>query len=125
MGLSKEEMNLDTIWERFKDFCKLQLNEVCTWFDLLTSFCQGNKNIEKWYNAVQVQINLAKSPPKTDKILHQDIFWFFLQDGDFMSRTITEGSVDLHKLPASRVRQLAKKLRELQSHCMPHQASCQ
>ena len=27
-GLSKEEMNLDTIWERFKDFCKPQSNEV-------------------------------------------------------------------------------------------------
>ena len=61
------------------------------------------------YNAVQVQINLAKYPPKTAKILHQDIFWFFLQD-DFMSRTITEGSDDLDKFPASRVRQLMKKL---------------
>ena len=28
-GLSKEEMNLDTIWERLEDFCKLQSNEVC------------------------------------------------------------------------------------------------
>ena len=27
-GLSKDDMNLDTIWERFKDFCKLQSNEV-------------------------------------------------------------------------------------------------
>ena len=27
-GLSKEEMNLDTIWERFEDFCKPQSNEV-------------------------------------------------------------------------------------------------
>ena len=26
--LPKEEMNLDTIWERFEDFCKLQSNEV-------------------------------------------------------------------------------------------------
>ena len=27
-GLFKEEMNLDTIWERFEDFCKPQSNEV-------------------------------------------------------------------------------------------------
>ena len=27
-GLSKDEMNLDTIWERFEDFCKPQSNEV-------------------------------------------------------------------------------------------------
>ena len=27
-GLSKDDMNLDTIWERFEDFCKLQPNEV-------------------------------------------------------------------------------------------------
>ena len=38
-GLSKEEMNLDTIWESFEDFCKPQSNEVCAQFDLLPSFC--------------------------------------------------------------------------------------
>ena len=27
-GLSKDKMNLDTIWERFEDFCKPQSNEV-------------------------------------------------------------------------------------------------
>ena len=51
LRLSKDNMNLDTIWERFKDFCKLQSNEVHVQFDLLTSFHQGNKSIDKWYNA--------------------------------------------------------------------------
>ena len=51
-----------------------------------------------------------KIPPETAKILHRDIFWFFLQDEEFVSRTISDGSVDLDKFPASRVRQLAKKL---------------
>ena len=51
-GLSKEDMNLDTIWERFKTFCKLQSNEVHAWFDLLTSFHQGNKSVNEWYNVV-------------------------------------------------------------------------
>ena len=107
-GLSKEEMNLDTIWERFKDFFKLQSNKVRAWFDLLTSFCQGNKSINKWHNAVQEQVNLAKYPPKIAKILHHGIFWFFLCDGVFVSRTITEGSVDLDKFPTNGVRQLVK-----------------
>ena len=62
-GLSKEEMNPNTIWERFEDFCKPQSNEVRARFDLLKSVCQGNKSINEWYNAVQAQINLAKYPP--------------------------------------------------------------
>ena len=60
-------------------------------------------------NAVQMQVNLTKYPPETAKLFHQDIFWFLLHDEDFMSRTITEGSVDLDKFPASRIQQLAKK----------------
>ena len=64
-GLSKDDMNLDTIWERFEDFCKLQSNEVHAQFDLLTSFHQGNKSVNEWYNAVQVQVNLARYPPET------------------------------------------------------------
>ena len=43
------------------------------------------------------------------KILHRGIFWFFLKDEDFVSRTINDGSVNLDKFPASRVHQLAKK----------------
>ena len=50
----------------------------------------------------------CKYPPKTVKILHRDIFWFFFCDEDFVSRTITEGSVDLVKFPTSRVRQFVK-----------------
>ena len=108
-GLSKDDMNLDTIWERFEDFCKPQLNEVHAWFDLLTSFHQGNKSVDEWYNAVQVQVNLARYLPETAKILHLDIFWFFLCDEDFVLRTIMEGSIDLDKFPTSRGSQLAKK----------------
>ena len=54
-GLSKEDMNLVTIWERFEDFCKLQSNGMHAQFDLLTSFHQGNKSIDEWYNAVQAE----------------------------------------------------------------------
>ena len=59
---------------------------------------------------VQAQINLAKYPPETAKILYRDIFWFFLKDEGFVSKTINEGSVDLDKFPASRACQLAKKM---------------
>ena len=52
----------------------------------------------------------SKIPPVTVKILHRDIFWFFLRDEDFVSRTISDGSINLDKVPASRVCQLAKKL---------------
>ena len=77
-GLSKNDMNLDIIWERFEDFCKPQSNEVHAQFDLLTSFHQGNKSVDEWYNTVQVQVNLVKYLPETVKILHCNIFWFFL-----------------------------------------------
>ena len=66
--------------------------------------------MDEWYNAVQAQVNLARYPPETDKILHCDIFWFFMKDEDFVSRIINGGSVDLDKFPASKVCQLAKKM---------------
>ena len=65
--------------------------------------------MDEQYNCVQAQINLAKYPPETAKILHRDIFWFYLQDEEFVSKTINEGSADLDKFPASKMCQLAKK----------------
>ena len=109
-SLPKEDLNLDTIWDRFEEFCKPQSNEVRATFDLLTSFCQGNKSVDEWYKAVQAQANLAKYPPKTAKILHHETFWFFMRDEDFVSRMINEGSVDLENFPASKVCQLTKKM---------------
>ena len=32
---------------------------------------------DEWCNAVQGQVNLAKYPPVTAKILHHDIFCFY------------------------------------------------
>ena len=39
----------------------------------------------------------------------------FLRDEDFVSRTINDCSIDLEKFPASKVRQLAKKLESSKS----------
>ena len=66
-GLPMDQLTLEIIWGRFEDFCKPQLNEVQARFDLLTSFRQGNKSVDEWYNAVQAQVNLAKYPLKLQR----------------------------------------------------------
>ena len=85
-------------------------NEMRARFDLLTSFRQGNHSEDEWYNTVQAQVSLAKYPPETASILHQDIFWFFLKDEEFVSKTINDYNNDLDKFPASKMRQLAMKM---------------
>ena len=70
-NLSSNELTLDIIWGKYEEYCKPQSNEVRARFDLLTSFCQGNRSIDEWYNAVQAQVNLVKYPPKTAKISTQ------------------------------------------------------
>ena len=72
-----------------------------------TSFRQGNHSVDEWYNAVLVQVSLAKYQPETASILHRDISFFFLKNEEFVSKTINVGNVDLEKFPASKVRQLA------------------
>ena len=59
--------------------------------------------MDEWYNAIQAQVNLAKYPPETAKILHHDIFWFFMKDEDFVTKTINEGNVNIQKFPAGKV----------------------
>ena len=46
-GLSTEELTLDTIWERFGEFCKPQSNELRAQFDLLINFWQGNRLMDE------------------------------------------------------------------------------
>ena len=77
-NIPKDTLTLDMIWNKFEEFSKPQRNEVRAHFDLLTSFHQGTRNVDEWYNAVQAQVNLAKYPPETAKILHRDIFCFFI-----------------------------------------------
>ena len=115
-NIPKDALTLDEIWNKFEEFSKPQTNEVRAHFDLLTSFHQGTRNVDEWYNAVQAQVNLAKYPPETAKILHRDIFWFFMRDEDFITKTINKGNVDIQKFPASKVCQLAKKMESSKSH---------
>ena len=99
------------IWNKSEEFCKPQTNEVRARFDLLTNFRQGDMSVDDWYNAVQAQINLAKHPAETAKILHRAICWFFLKDEEFVSKTINDSNIDLERFPASKVRQLTKNFR--------------
>ena len=71
-------------------------------------------SVNEWYNAVQTQVTLAKYPQETAQILQRDIFWFFLKDESFVSKTLNEGHVELSKFPASTVHQLAKKMESSQ-----------
>ena len=66
--LPQDELCLVMIWNKFKEFCKPQTNEVRARFDLLTSFRQGDMSVDEWYNAVQAQIILAKYPAETAKM---------------------------------------------------------
>ena len=45
-NLTSDELNLNVIWERFEEFCKLQSNEVRARFDMLTSFRQGERSVD-------------------------------------------------------------------------------
>ena len=108
--LPTDNLCLDIICAKYEDFCKPEGNEVRARFDLLTSFRQGNRSVDEWYNAVEAQLSLAKYPLETASILHRYIFWFFLKDEEFVSKIINNSSIDLEKFPMSRSRQLAKKM---------------
>ena len=71
-------------------------------------------SVDERYETLQTQVGLAKYPKETAEILQRDIFWFFLKDESFVSKTLNEGHVELSKFPASKVRQMAKKLQSSQ-----------
>ena len=102
-GLTDVDLTLETLWNKFEEFCKPQSNEVRARFDLLTNFRQGDKSVDEWFNAVQAQINLCNYPSETASILQRDIFWFYLRDEEFVSKTLNEGCADLQQYPASKV----------------------
>ena len=52
-NLTNEELCLDTIWQKYEEFCKPQANELRARFDLLTSFKQDQMSVDEWYNKVQ------------------------------------------------------------------------
>ena len=69
----------------------------------LTTFHQGNRNIDEWYNAVLAHIPLFEYSEETAAILTKDIFWFFMADNEFIAKTINEGNTDLEQYTAAKV----------------------
>ena len=71
--------------------------------------------MDEWINTVQTQVALARNPQKSAKILHREIFWFSLNDEEFVSKTTNNSNIDLNKFPASKVRQLAKEMKSFKA----------
>ena len=127
-ALPTEEVTLQTIWSRFEDFCKPRSNAVHAWYNLFTTFWQGNRSIDEWYNVVQAHISLCECPQETAAILTRDIFWFFMTDNEFIAKTINEGNTELAQYPAAKVWQMAKKLESSKAtakHIKQHTSSMQ
>ena len=102
-ALAAADVKSQTIWTKFKEFWKPQSNVIHARFDLLTSFRQGNRRIDKWYNAVQAHIPLCEYSTETAMILIRDIFWFFMSDTDFIAKTINDENTELAWYPAAKV----------------------
>ena len=71
-NLSNKDLTLEVIRKIFEEFCKLEANELRARFDLLTRFRQADISVNKWYNAVQTQVALAKCPQEMAQILQRD-----------------------------------------------------
>ena len=56
------------------------------------------------------KLHWPSTPLKQLIFRHKDIFWFFLKDEEFFSKTINNSNIDLDTYPASKVRQFAKKM---------------
>ena len=82
------KLDLRSHMEEIGRIWKLQANELRARFDLLTSFRHAYMSVDEWYDAVQTQVTLAKYPQETVQILQRDIFWFFLKDKSFVSKTL-------------------------------------
>ena len=70
---------------------------------------QNHKTVDEWYNAVQHQLSLCKYPKETTDVLQRDIFLFFLNDEDYISKTLSEIGNDSRRYTAAMARQAAKK----------------
>ena len=118
-NLFTDKFTLDTIWEKFKEFCKPQSNEFRVRFDFLTSFQWGNKSVDEWYNAVQTQVALAKYPEKQPRYFTKRSFgfsWICLQDNTWQQHR--PGQVSCKQGQTA-----CKENGELKCDCQAHQAS--
>ena len=61
-GLTDVDLTLETLWNKFEEFCKPQANEVRARFDLLTNFRQGDKSVDEWFNVSSDTNKLMQLP---------------------------------------------------------------
>ena len=90
--------NLGEVWR------VLQASNKMKWgLGLIFSQTSG-KETSQWMSGIMLSRPrlLWLSTPKMAKILHGDIFWFFLKGEEFVSKAINDSSIDLDKFPASR-----------------------
>ena len=76
-NLLNEELCLDTIWQKYEEFCKPQANELRARFDLLTSFKQDQMSVDEWYNKVQTPIGYATICKKQPRFFKETFFGSF------------------------------------------------
>ena len=111
-GLPTDQLTPEIIWGRYEEFCKPKSNEVhvqdSTFWQVSGKAIKALMNGIK-HGASPSQPSQVPSWNSTDSS-QGHFLGFFLRDEDFVSRTISDGSVNLEKFPASRVQQLTKTL---------------
>ena len=109
-SLSSEELMLDTIWEIYEEFCKPQSNEVRARFDLLKASGKATSQLMNGTMQYRLRLLWIHTPQKQPRYFTEISFGFFLEDEEFVSKTIDGSNTDLDKFPKGMVRQLAKKM---------------
>ena len=112
--LAQRRFKLNVICSKNEDFCKPQTNEVTA---RLTCWQASDKEKDLSMSGIMpVKLKcLLPSTNQKEQVSYIEIFWFFLKDGEFVSKTINDLNINLDKFPASKVTQLTKKMESSKS----------
>ena len=114
--LPAEYICLDTVWAKYEDFASHKPMKSGSDLTCLQASDRGNHSVDEWYNAVQAQVSLAKYPPENSSVSCTETYSvFLLKDEKFVLKTINDSNIDFEKFPASKVRQLAKRMGSMKS----------
>ena len=94
----------------------------------LTFLQASGKAIEAWMSGIiwcKLKSIWLNTPPRNSQDIALRHLLVFLHDEEFVSKTINNSNVDLEKFPASKVRQLAKKMESSKvTACHIKQVAC-
>ena len=78
----------------------------------------SGKEASQWMSGIMLSRPrfLWLSTPWECQDTSEGIFWFFLKDKEFVSKTINDSTIDLDKFPTVKFRKLAKKI-EFRANC--------